>query len=69
MNGTYVNGKLQEVPIPAEYQELLFPGAARGLEFPGVVYKGVRSQHGEIVRTDQFMFYSAEQQVSIIFLF
>ena len=66
LNGTYANGKLLEQPISADFRDVLFPGAARGLEYPGVVYRGVRSQHGEIIRTDQFMFYSAEHEASIM---
>ncbi len=69
LNGTYQNGVLQEVPIPHEYRDILYPGAAQGLAAPGVIYKAVRSRHGEIVRTNQFMFYSAEEEVSLAHTF
>ena len=66
MEGTYVNGHLQEAPISREFKAVIFPEAGPELEFPGVIYNAVRSQHGEVVRTNQFMFYSAEQQVCVI---
>ncbi len=61
LNAHYEGSTVKCTNMEQRFKSMLFPRAAAALEIPCVLYRAVRSQHGEIVREGQFMFYCADQ--------